>query len=80
MTIGERISKRRQELGLTVDEVAEQLNKLTYPTYTYRNRRPKEHISPRRHNYYLCKCSKIKPLFCATIQIYQYRDIFYKTP
>lgn len=43
-------------------------------------RRPKEHISPRRHNCYLCKCSKIKPLFCATIQILHTSNIFYQNP
>ena len=37
MTIGERISKRRQELGLTVDEVAEQLNKSRATVYRYEN-------------------------------------------
>ena len=37
MTIGERISKRRQELGLTVDEVAERLEKSRATVYRYEN-------------------------------------------
>lgn len=37
MTIGERISKRRQKLGLTVDEVAERLEKSRATVYRYEN-------------------------------------------
>lgn len=35
MTVGERIKKRRSELGLTVDEVAEKLNKNRATIYRY---------------------------------------------
>lgn len=37
MTIGERISKRRQELGLTADEIAEKLGKSRATVYRYEN-------------------------------------------
>jgi len=37
MTIGERISKKRQELGLTADEVAEKLGKSRATVYRYEN-------------------------------------------
>ena len=35
MTIGERIKKRRQQLGLSVDQVAEALNKNRATVYRY---------------------------------------------
>lgn len=37
MTIGERISQRRQELGLTADEVASELGKSRATVYRYEN-------------------------------------------
>ena len=37
MTIGERIKKRRTELGLSVDDIAEKLGKGRATVYRYEN-------------------------------------------